>query len=135
MDVTANKTLVAKDSGKIILVHPAAATTITLPTISSSIKGWNCAIILDDSATGLDQNMDATVDIDLGSGTNLANVGLILEVDGAAGDHCVANDDFVTCSANASSGDRFDIFTDGNRWYVYGLVKDATECVFATAGS
>ena len=135
MDVTADKTLVAKDSGKIILVDPAATTAITLPTISSSIKGWNCTIILDESATGEDAGMDQIVNIDLGSGTNLANVGLILEVDGAAGDHCVANDDFVTCSAAASPGDRFDIFTDGNRWYVYGLVKDATECVFATAAA
>jgi hypothetical protein len=133
LDITADTTLTSKDSGKIVLVDPAATTAITLPSTLES--GWNCTIILDESETGADTTMDQIVNIDLGSGTNLANVGMILEVDGAAGDHCVANDDFVTCSAAASPGDRFDIFTDGNRWYVYGMVKDASECVFATAAA
>ncbi|MAF42539.1 MAG: hypothetical protein CMI54_00025 [Parcubacteria group bacterium] len=132
-NVTADTTLTTADSAKIVLVDPAATTAITLPT--TLVSGWHVSVILDESATGEDAGMDQIVNIDLGSGTNLANVGLILEVDGAAGDHCVANDDWVTCSAAASPGDRFDIFTDGNRWYVYGTVKDVTECVFATAAA
>ena len=132
-DITANTTLTTADSGKIVLVDPTTTTLITLPTISTSLSGWHCSIVLDESETGADTTMDQKVNVDLGSGTNLANVGLILEVDGAAGDHAVANDDFINCSAAASPGDRFDIFTDGTRWYVYGTVKDATECVFNTA--
>ena len=133
IDVTADRTLSEGESGSIVLVDPAATTAITLP--STLVKGWHCSVILDESETGADTTMDQIVNIDLGSGSNLANVGQIHEVDGAAGDLCVANDDFVTCSAAASPGDRFDIFTDGNRWYVYGFVKDATECVFATAAA
>ena len=53
--------------------------------------------------------------------------------DGAAGDMAVNNDDFIACSASASPGDAFDIFTDGERWYVDGISKDASEVPFATA--
>ena len=128
--ITANTTLLSSDSGKIIMCNPTATTLITLPSLEA---GWHCKIVLTEDATGLDTGMDQKVNVDLGSGANLANVGLILEVDGAAGDHAVANDDFVNFSAAASPGDMLDIFCDGSRWFIYGIVKDATEVVFNTA--
>ena len=80
---------------------------------------------------GSDQGMAAKVNIDFGSGNDV--VGFILEVDGAAGDMAVNDDDFVTCSANASPGDTIECFTDGERWYVQGIVKDLSEVLFAAA--
>jgi hypothetical protein len=133
--VTANKTLDAEDSGKIFLVNPAATTAITLPTLSASLSGWWCTVILTEDAAVTDQGMGNIVNIDLGSGTNLANVGHIVEVDGGAGNFAAANDDFIACTANATAGDRFDLFTDGNRWYAYGVVKDLSTSDFAAAAA
>jgi len=137
--ITADYTCLESDSGKTFMVLPAAATDITLPTIGTGTdeagEGWHCKIVLDDGGTGIDAGMDYLINIDMGSGTNLANVGWILEVDGSAGDHCVANDDFVTCSASASPGDTLWFWTDGSRWYVEGIVKDLSEVLFATSGA
>ena len=46
--------------------------------------------------------MDAKVNIDLGSGVNLANIGQLHSLSDEAGDFAVANDDFITFSANSS---------------------------------
>ena len=129
--ITASTALEAKHSGSIILVNPAAATEIDLPSLSDAGVGWYCKIVLTEDTDGSDQGMAAKVNIDFGSGNDV--VGFILEVDGAAGDMAVNNDDFVTCSANASPGDTIECFTDGERWYVQGIVKDLTEVLFATA--
>jgi len=128
-NITADTTLTDADSGKLIFVNPAAETTVTLPSVS--LAGWSCKIILDEDEAGTDTGMDAVVNIDLGSGTNLANVGHILEVDGAAGNFAAANDDFVVFTAAASPGDTVSIYTNGSRWFVYGTVKDLSEADFS----
>jgi len=130
--VTASTTLTAADSGKVILCNPAAATDITLPTLSSALSGWNCVIIATEDAAGADEGMAAIINIDMGSATNLANIGQIHEVDGAAGNFAVANDDWVVMTAAATPGDRFEFLTDGNRWYVQGYVKDIDDADFST---
>jgi|TARA_R100001443_G_C3266665_1_gene156970 hypothetical protein len=131
-NLTASYTVLASDSGKTFIVLPAATTEITLPAPATAGEGWNCTIILQsDSGFGGDALMDQKVNIDMSSGT--ANVGLILAVDGDAGDQAVENDDFIACSANASPGDRFEFVTDGTRYYVHGLVADASETPFAAA--
>ena len=137
--LTADYTAVESDSGKVFFILPAAAMTLTLPTIGSGSgqagEGWNCKVVLDDGATGLDQNMNYKINIDMGSGTNLANAGWISDVDSGAGDHCVADDDFINISANASSGDTCFFWTDGTRWHIEGHVKDASEFAFAQAAA
>tara|TARA_R110000744_G_scaffold155597_1_gene270971 strand:+ start:10032 stop:10529 length:498 start_codon:yes stop_codon:yes gene_type:complete len=129
-NVTADTTLTASDSGKTIIVNPAAETTITLPDVG--LVGWTCRIILDEDEAGTDAGMDAVVNVDLGSGSNLANVGQIYEIAGGAGDAAVANDDFVVFTAAASPGDTVEIFGNGKRWFVYGYVKDLTDGAFST---
>ena len=131
--ITASTTLTQEDCGKTILVDPAATTLVTLPTISSVDTGWNVRVILHEGAAGADQGMGQKVNFDLGSGTNLANIGKIIGNDGDAGDLAVANDDFIACTANASAGDRFDFFSDGNRWFIEGFVQDASTTPFAQA--
>ena len=130
--ITASAALSANDSGSIILVNPAAATEVDLPSLSDAGVGWYCKIVLTEDTDGSDQGMGAKVNIDFGSGNDV--VGLIGDTgDGAAGDQAVDGDDFIACTANASPGDMFDIFTDGERWYVHGVAKDASEVPFATA--
>ncbi len=131
-NLTASYTVLASDSGKTFIVLPAATTEITLPTPADAGEGWNCSIILQsDSGFGGDAIMDQKVNIDMSAGT--ANVGLILAVDGDAGDQAVENDDFIACSANASPGDRFEFLCDGTRYYAHGLVADASDTPFAAA--
>ena len=129
-NITADTTLTDADSGKICIVDPAAETTVTLPDVG--LIGWSCTIILDEGEAGTDKGMDAVVNVDLGSGANLANVGQIHEVDGAAGNFAAANDDFVVFTANASPGDMVKVMSNGARWFVYGFVKDLDAGDFST---
>ena len=130
--VVADYQCLPADSGSIIMVNPAATTEIDMPSLADAGSGWNVKIVLTEDTDGSDAGMGNKVNIDFGSGTDL--VGLIGDTgDGAAGDQAVNNDDFIACSASASPGDMFDIFTDGLRWYVHGLTKDASETPFATA--
>ena len=133
--ITENYTAVKADSGSYILINPTAATTLTLPTITEEYIGWHVKVILGEDAAGADQGMSHVVNIDLGSGTNLANVGMIQEVDGAAGDQAVANDDWIVNTANANPGNTFDIWCDGYRWYVQGVVGDLTDAAFSTGAT
>ena len=123
--VVAGITLVDADSGSILLCNPTATTTITLPDVS--LAGWNCKVICTEDAAATDGSMNQIVNVDMGSGSNLANIGQIHEVDGAAGDFLVANDDFVVFTAAASPGDMCDFISDGARWMVWGFVKDLTD--------
>ena len=133
--ITENYTAVKADSGSYILINPTAATTLTLPTITEEYIGWHVKVILGEDAAGADQGMSHVVNIDLGSGTNLANIGMIQEVDGAAGDQAVANDDWIVNTANANPGNTFDIWCDGYRWYVQGVVGDLTDAAFSTGAT
>ena len=134
--ISADYTPVESDSGKVFFINPAAAMTFTMPALSTvAQEGWNCKIVLNDDATGVDQGMNYKINIDLGSGTNVANVGWVSDVDSGAGDHCVADDDFINISANASAGDTLFFWTDGDRWYIEGHVKDATEVAFAQSAA
>jgi len=127
--ITANQALTAADSGKIFLVNPAATTEVDLPT--TLVSGWHCTIILTEDTDGSDTGMNNKVNIDFGSGNDV--VGMMVETDANAGDYAVNNDDFIACAASASPGDKFEIFTDGTRWYVHGIVKDAGDTPFAAA--
>ena len=127
--VTASVTLDENDSGSIILVNPTATTLITLP--STLVSGWNCKIILTEDSAVTDADMDQIVSVDMGSGTNLANVGQMVGYDDGAGNFCAANDDFVVWTAAATAGDYASFFTDGERWYIFGSGKDLTDADFS----
>ena len=129
--VTASVTLTQDNSGSIILVNPTATTLITLPTISDVASGWNCKIILTEDAAVTDASMDQIVSVDMGSGTNLANVGQMIGYDDGIGNFCAANDDFVVWTAAATPGDYASFLTDGARWYIDGRGKDLTDADFS----
>ena len=127
--VTENETLTVSDSGSYVLVNPTAATTVTLPTISEQLVGWYCKVIVGEDAVGADEGMDQIVNIAL---TSTTNIGMIQEVDGTAGDQAVNGDDFIVNTAAANPGNTFDIWCDGYRWYVQGVVGDLTDAAFST---
>jgi hypothetical protein len=100
-----------------------ATTAITLPTLADAGEGWYCKVVITEDTDGSDGGMGQIVNIDFGSGNDV--VGMIVAADNVAGDYAVNNDDFINFTAAASPGDMCDIFTDGNRWYVHGMAKDA----------
>ena len=128
-DVTADLTLTAEDSGKLILVNPAAETTITLPNIS--LKGWTCTVIVTEGIAATDGSMDQVVNVDMGSGANLINIGQVHEVDGAAGNFAVAADDFFVFTAAATPGDRAEFVSTGTQWICQAYVKDLSDADFS----
>ena len=127
--ITESYTCLASDSGSYILVNPTATTTVTLPTISEDLVGWYVKVIIGGDAVGADEGMDQIVNIAL---TSTTNIGMIQEVDGAAGDQAVNGDDFIVNTAAANPGNTFDIWCDGYRWYVQGVVGDLTDAAFST---
>lgn len=129
-DVTADVTLTAEDSGKLILVNPTAETTITLPSIS--LKGWTCTVIVTEGIAATDGSMDQVVNVDMGSGANLINIGQVHEVDGAAGNFAVAADDFFVFTAAATPGDRAEFISTGTQWICQAYVKDLSDADFST---
>ena len=129
--ITASLTLTDADSGSIVLVNPEATVLITLPTISNVSPGWYCKVIITEDAAQTDAGMDQIVSVDMGSGTNLANVGSATGYDDGIGAICAANDDFFVWTAAATAGDYCEFFTDGSRWYAYGVGKDLTDADFS----
>ena len=129
--VTADASLVDADSGSVVLVNPTATTEVDLPALSDIKSGWNCKIILTEDTFATDQGLDQKVNIDFGSGNTVC--GQVLGGDAGGADVSASGDDFINCTAAATAGDRFDIFTDGVIWYVNGIVNDASECAFNTA--
>jgi hypothetical protein len=134
-NLTADHTALASDSGKTFIILPGATTELTLPTpgtgAANAQEGWTCTVILQsDSGFGGDTIMDQKVNINM---VSTQNVGLILAVDGDAGDQAVDADDYIACSAAASPGDRFEFLSDGSRYFVHGLVADASETPFSQA--
>ena len=129
--VTADYTLTADQSGSVVLCNPTTTTEINLPALSDVQSGWNCKIILTEDTFSGATTMNQKVNIDFGSGNSIC--GQVGGFDTVAGDIAVTGDDFINCSAAATPGDRFDIFTDGTIWYVNGIVNDASECPFNTA--
>jgi len=132
--ITADYQALASDSGKCFLVHPTATTAITLPTLADAGEGWYCKIVITEDTDGSDGGMGQIVNIDFGSGNDV--VGYLASIADAAGDVAVNNDDFINFTAAASPGDMCDIFTDGNRWYVHGMVAAAgSDSLFHTAAA
>ena len=127
--ITENYTAVVADSGSIILVNPTAATTVTLPTISEDLVGWYCKVVLTEDAAGAGDGISHIVNIAL---TGTANIGMIQEVDGTAGDFCVSGDDYIVNTASGAPGNTFDIWCDGYRWYIQGVVDALTNAAFST---
>jgi len=128
---TANYTVTAADGGCTIQVNPAATTLIQLPSASTVGAGWSITIIVTEDDGG---TLDQKVNIGTASGEFFN--GMIIGGDG--GGAVVANgtsNDFITLSTSATSGERFDITSDGTRMHCMGWAIDASDTLFADAAA
>ena len=108
-NATASFTLDPSDSGKTFILKDAAI-TVTLPTLSSNLAGFQVKLISGDDSEHI-----------LTGGNSL--------IYGHAFDSTAANDadamlpltghSTITPGAGMLQGDRYDITTDGTSWYVY----------------
>ena len=103
--VTANKTLVAKDSGKVFILT-CAARTVTLHTISSSIAGFHCTFISGDDSEHVIQGMASK-----GYGFRHQHVS-------STGGDIDAEEVRSSLTLDAGViGDRIEVMCDGTNWY------------------
>ena len=128
---TADYTCVAADSGATILVNPAATTLIQLPAVSDVGAGWHVTIVIDEQDGG---TMDQIVNIGTASGEFFQ--GWIIGTDGGGS---VAADpsqnDFINCSTNSTSGEKFEIVSDGTYMHCSGGAVDVTDTKFANTAA
>ena len=108
-------------------LNPAALSTITLP---SAVKypGWEVTIIVHEDDGG---TMDYKCNISCYSGEFFN--GILVPSDG--GGPSIANgtnQDNVNITTNATSGETFQIVSDGARMHVRGHIVDATDSLFAS---
>jgi hypothetical protein len=133
--ITSAPTLTAASSGSTFFVNPAATTTITLPTITTAMIGWNITVIasegdVDSTATG----MNGIINIHAGA-ANDDFIGIILDSNDGAGDYAVSGDDYINITDSAGPGSRIDIYCDGLRYYAYGQTNEQAQCLFAASAA
>ena len=133
--ITSAPTLTAADSGKVFFCNPAATTTITLPTITTAMIGWNITVIasegdVDSTGTG----MNNIINIHAGSG-NDDFIGIIVDSNDGVGDYAVADDDYINITDSAGPGSKITIMCDGLRYYAYGVTNEAAQVKFNSAAA
>jgi len=125
-NVTANITLTNEDSGKLLLVNPTAATTITMPAVGNT--GFHVDIVLTEGIAATDGSMGQIVNVSFLQGDN---IGQVHEVDGTAGNFMVTGDDFFVFTADSTPGDRISCVSTGTQWIAQAYVKDLSDSDFS----
>ena len=107
-DATASFTLDASDFGKVFILKDAAV-TVTLPTISANIAGFQVTLISGDDSEHI-----------LAGGNSLI-YGHAIDGSGTAAETVLplTGHSTITPTAGMIIGDKYDITTDGTNWYVY----------------
>jgi hypothetical protein len=131
--VTADTTLDATDSEKIIIVNPAATTLIQLPAAATVGAGWSVTIVVTEDDGG---TLDNIVNIGTASGEFFN--GILIGADGGGSSEANGtSNDFINVTAAATSGERFDIYSDGTRMHAKGVVQNVSDSdtVFADSAA
>ena len=116
---TANTTLTAADSGKLILLDGSTTHDVTLP---SAAAGLHFKFVL----------IDATADVDIVQASNTEDfVGLIVD-GGGSKDSAQASDTKIIFdqSGGATVGDTVSLECNGTNWFVSGLCDNPAGVVF-----
>lgn len=109
-DITAAKTLVADDNGKIFGLNAAGGAAITLPAVASS-AGYRVRFVTKALFATTDWVISSAEGDNIEGCLNIA--GTLTSVDAA---------DSVTFEEGADNiGDFVDFWCDGTYWYVYGV--------------
>ena len=132
--ITSAPTLTEADSGKTFFVNPAATTTITLPTITTAMLGWNITVIATEQIDATATGMDNIINIHAGAG-NDDFIGIIVDSNDGVGDYAVAGDDYINITDSAGPGSKITIMCDGVRYYAYGVTNEQAQCLFAATAA
>ena len=108
-NATASFTLDPSDSGKIFILKDAAI-TVTLPTLSTSIAGFQVRLIS-------------------GDGNNHIIAGGASLIYGQIGDFAGGNFERIAAASgytltNGEIGDWFELISDGTNWYISGMTDN-----------
>jgi hypothetical protein len=108
-NATASFTLDPSDSGKIFILKDAAI-TVTLPTLSTNIAGFQVRLIS-------------------GDGSNHVIAGGASLIYGQIGDFAGSNFERIAAASgytlsNGEIGDWFELISDGTNWYISGLTDN-----------
>jgi len=108
-NATASFTLDPSDSGKIFILKDAAI-TVTLPTLSTNIAGFQVKLIS-------------------GDGNNHVIAGGASKIYGQIGDFAGGNFERIAAASgytltNGEIGDWFELISDGTNWYISGLTDN-----------
>ena len=98
------------ESGSVLVLTKAGATTVTLPTVA---RGLNFRVIMGSAQAHVIDGGSSVIEgdiIDCSNGTTLARTP-------------VTNRSSIT-TANTAIGDHLDFQSDGTSWYVTGLLND-----------
>jgi len=109
VNATASFTLDPSDSGKVFILKDTAV-TVTLPTLSTDIAGFQVKLIT-------------------GDGSNHVIAGGVSKIYGQIGDFAGSNFERINAASgytltNGEIGDWFELITDGTNWYISGLTDN-----------
>ena len=108
-NATASFTLDPSDSGKIFILKDAAI-TVTLPTLSTNIAGFQVKLIS-------------------GDGNNHVIAGGASKIYGQIGDFAAGDFERIAAASgytltNGEIGDWFELISDGTNWYISGMTDN-----------
>ena len=113
--ILASKTLTQDDCGKVLIMGSAsAAYTVTLPLAADALAGWNCTLIVGNTAKDhvITGSQESAPNIYFVGGGN--TVTSTVDYSGSAG---TADSKLTFNSAEMNQGDRVEFVTDGEDWH------------------
>jgi hypothetical protein len=116
-DITAAKTLVQGDSGKVFALNAAAGVAVTLPAVT--LSGFCAKFYVKAAFATTDFTIVSATDVIYGS-ANVNSVSVL-----------AADENTVSFVATAETiGDWIEIMSDGTNWYVSGMAAAAGGITF-----
>ena len=107
-NATASFTLDPSDSGKIFILKDAAI-TVTLPTLSTNLAGFQITLISGDDSEHIVTGGDSKI-----YGHSIDASGTVAETVLPLTGHST-----ITPAAGIAIGDKFEITSDGTNWYMF----------------
>ena len=114
---SAGKQLTADDCGKVFKIESSSAAIISVPSLGAAESGWNCVFIIGEGTQG---NHEINGFSEAGS-----VVGLTSDVNAVSNLPAKSAGDLETITfagSNTNDGDRVEVVTDGEHWYVKTFV-------------
>lgn len=114
--LTTSRTLTEKDCGKVFKIESSGAIIISMPSLGEAQSGWNCLFVIGEGSQG---NHEINNFSEAGS-----LVGLTADVNAGGNLPSDIGDlqSITFAGSNTNDGDRVEVVTDGEHWYVKTFV-------------